>query len=491
MRNLFLTILLIGITTAVKAQQVEVSAPLKLEKSIEAFKVLGKNKEGIIVRFLGKDDILQAFSPDDLKLKRTKTISFPNQAGDIQYYWINSSGASVFYLTETKKTAILYAQLLDENYNNAGDPIAIDSFDNTSGLVKSNLRSRSSSNQQFTIFYFPVFDGSNIKSMQLVCVNKQLEVQYKVFLPINETNKEMDIAKALVDNDGNAFFVYAADKNTNKSDTTDEFIAYKIMRENPEPSQFVFTTKYEIFGEPFFEIDDKNKRVSFAAFYSADRKAVERGANGFFCQQYAIAADSMVYEGYHPFSDAFMRELTSRVSQLNGNTLFTFSIKKLLNRVDGGLMVVAESIIKDKREEVSGGGISFMNTPMPVTTTVINIYQLNDIISFSTNTKNEVEWYNIIRKKQYSENDGAANSSFFIHNENNLLRYIFMEPVGWDGDIDVATIHSNGKAMKSVLFDQVGKDVYLYVKSGKQIDKYTSVFPSVKGDFFRLVKVNF
>src|SRR5581483_3295976 len=113
-------------------------------------------------------------------------------------------------------------------------------------------------------------------------------------------------------------------------------------------STYSITTEKALFGEPSFEIDNKNGNLVMCSFYN-DNKYGEDVANGFVYASYDPANGTALKSNYTPFSKEFIKELTSREPVGKGR-LYTFSIRKTVLRNDGGALIVAESFIKDTHE---------------------------------------------------------------------------------------------------------------------------------------------
>jgi hypothetical protein len=187
-----------------------------------------------------------------------------------------------------------------------------------------------------------------------------------------------------------------------------------------------------------------------------------------------------------PFTSAFINELTGR--DMNGkNRLYTFNIKKTVLRNDGGALIIAESFIKEDREVPVPMGIQPGYNSYRTST----IYQYNDIVAFSFNAKAELEWTNIMRKKQVSEDDGGVFSSFLILNQKDQLRFIYLDDVSTAGGVAQYTLKSEGKSERAALFNQEDKDLLLLPKMGKQISPAEAIIPSYKNGILQLVKLTY
>lgn len=462
------------------AQVVEVSAPSKLPPKTSKFKVIGKNNDGIIVRLYNPDDVINVYS-EDLKLVATKTIQFKNQDGPLQHIMLNKTGAVIFYLSQGKQYSVLYAQPVNSKFIEIGTAKAIDTIYDRKDLVASNLRYKSSADQNYLFVYYPYFEGSNIQYIRFLCIDHSLNTLYNRNVPVNRSERELENSEALVDNKGNTAMVLRAESNG----TSEELDVYRVGA-NGDLNVYSILTERKLFGTAEIELDNRNGHLVLCHFFDDGTNRQEPSAAGFYYGSYHPETGEKVSSVYLPFSSQFVNELTGR--EMNGkNRLYTFNIKKTILRNDGGALIIAESFIKEDREVAIPMGIQpgFNNYRSS------SIYQFNDIIAFSFNAKAELEWYNIMRKKQVSEDDGGAFSSFLIVNQKEQLRFVYLDDISTSGAVTQYTLKSEGKSERASLFNQEDKDLLLLPKMGRQVSPAEAVIPSYKNGVLQLIKLTY
>ncbi len=468
------------VTLSVNAQFVEVSNPSKLPAKSGKFKVVGKNNDGIIVRLYGVEDVINVYG-DELKLETTKTISFKNQDGPLQHIMLNKTGGVIFYLEQDKKRSLLYAQPVGSKFVEIGKPVLIDSIEDRKDLVASNLRFKQSIDQSYLMIYYPVFSYTKVESIKFLCVDHSLNVIYNKTVPLNRDENELEESKALTDNKGNAFLILKPEAHTGGTQ-------YDVLHlgTGGEFSTYTITTEKEIFGEPVFDIDNKNGNLVMTAFFDAKKSEAEPAASGFLYASFDPANGTSLKTNYTYFPKEFIAELTGRENVTNQN-LFTFNIRKSMLRNDGGALIIAESFIKDSREIPVPVGIQ----PGYNNYRTSDIFQFNDIIAFSINPEGKMEWSSVMRKKQASEDDNGTYSSFLIMNEKEKLRFIYLDDISTSGTLNAYVLSSAGKYTRDILFNQEDKDIMLLPKMGKQVSPNEVVLPSYKNNALRLVKITF
>jgi hypothetical protein len=476
--RLALLLLLLGAQPSclLYGQKVQVSNEFKLPSKSPKFKIIGKNNDGIIVRLFGSEDVIEVFS-DDLKLLSSKTIEFKNQEGPLQHVMLNKTGAVIFYLMQDKKMSVLFAQPVNSKFMEIGKPIAIDTIVDRKDLVASNLRFKSSADQSFTFIYYPFFAAGEVQSVRFICLDRALQSIYNKNIPIGREEAALESSRSLIDNSGNACLIL-------KSQTRNEYNVFRAAA-NGDVSAFNISLPKRVFGEPSIESDNKNGNILFSSFYDDAAEPTEEVANGFLFLSVNAENGEVRDKTITPFDKEFITSLTGRETRENGR-LYTFNLKKTVLRNDGGGLVIAESFIKEEREVPMVGIQPGFNTYR-----TSSIYQFNDIIAFSFNAKGVVEWNAVMRKKQASEDDNGAFSSFFIANQKDRLRLIYLDDISSSSDLNEYVLQSNGKSERKTLINQEVSDVMLLPKSGRQVSPDAVVIPSYKSGVLKLIKINY
>jgi hypothetical protein len=471
------------------AQTVDISAPTRLTARTQRVKIIGKNQDGYVVRLSGNDELIHIYDYD-MKLAAARTLDFKGDDNALQHILLNKTGASLYYLLSEKKQTTLLIQPVNSKFINQGKPIAIDTFNDRQELVDANLHFKTSMDQNYMLFYYPVFEDSKVKSMQLTCVDRSGTVVYKCYIPINRPEKDMEYAKALVDNAGNGYLIFSAEKDGKDNSYGDDYYVTRTDKNTGKQNSYTIKCEKEIFTEPQFEIDNVNGNLIFCGFYDKTGDPNDAAANGFFYLQYGAAEGGLRQSAYSPFSAAFMYALTGRDASSKNDRLFTFGIKRILLRIDGGALIAAESNIKDRREVMTTSPSIMNNNPYPSYRTV-NSFSVNDIIAFSIKPNGELDWNTVLKKKQVSEDDGAFNSSFAFANEKDKLHFLYLDEITGTGSANEYILSSRGTSERLILFNQEDKDVFLIPKLGRQVAPNELIIPSIRAGAFRLVRVQY
>lgn len=466
------------------AQVVETSAPVRLPAKANKFRIVGKNNDGIMVRLYGTEDLVQIYT-DDLKLATAKTIEFKNQSGLLQYIMLNKTGAVFFYLQQEKRYSVLLAQPVNSKLVEIGKPIALDTIEDRKELVAQNLRFKASADQNFLYIYYPFFSGSEVQSMRCVGLDHALNKLYRKTFPAQHSEKEMEDSRSLMDNNGNGYLLIP----TMQKEEGPRVKVYRLSSAG-EFATYDLVLPQALFGELYTDLDNKNGHLVAGAFYDKDGAKGEDAANGFLFATYEPATGEKLTTREIPFPNDFMKELTGREVKDEAR-LYTFTIRRIVLRNDGGALLLAESFIKDTREVPAPTGMGIGFQPGFNNFIRSTIYQFNDIIAFSINKHGVAEWNTIMRKKQVSEDDNGFYSSFMIMNEKDKLRLLYLDDAIAQASLNQFILSSEGKAERKEILNQESNDVMLLPKSGRQLSPREVLLPSYKAGELKLLKLTF
>jgi hypothetical protein len=469
-------------TCSAAAQTVEVSNPTKLTAKSSKFKVIGKNSDGYIVRLYGSQDVIEVYS-DDLRLVTSRTIEFKTQDGPLQHILLNKTGAVIFFLTQDKKFSVLMAQPVNSKFVEIGKPIAIDTIYDRRDLIASNLRFKASNDQNFLFVYYPFFKGSNVESVKMLCLNNSLNQLFNRTMIINRNESELESSRTLIDNNGNCYIVFRDMQNSAQEDV--RFNVFRVS-ETGELGNYTINCGKQLFGDPYIEVDNKNGNLVWSGFYNDDKRK-EDVATGIFYGRLEPATGAEQKLQHIPFSKDFITELTGREASENKLKLYTFNVKRVMLRNDGGTLFLAESFIRDSREQVTSAGMQAGLSGFRT----ITLFQYNDIIAYSVDSTGAVSWNAVMRKKQVSEEDNGAYSSFLIVNQKEQLRFIYLDEITYQADLNEYTLTSDGRNKRTKILNQEESDLMLMPKMGKQVSPNEVLVPSYKNGALRLVKISY
>lgn len=468
---------------ALQGQVTDVSAPQKLSSKTARFKILGKNNDGYVVRLYGNEENIFVYD-ENLKIKSSRLLEIKGEKPGIFHIQLNKSGGVIYYSTHDKKNAAIFAQPVNGKFTESGRPLLIDSILHDNNFQPNNVRVSFSADQSHLAIYFPLLGSSGINGLRMLILDRALGVRFAQTLPLQVKAEQIEAAHCLLDNNGRVVLALNFKEGDKNKPAPDYFSMYVCDPESGIFGTWNYRSPKSVFGETLLRLDARNRQLIACGFYEEEESTgSETSASGIFYARLDPASGEVIRESWMPFPSAFIRELTGRENA--PKKLYTFSLKEAIIRLDGGALFLAESFVKDSREYISPGQF---NTPFNSFRTV-NIYQYNDIIAFSLDSNAVAEWYAVMPKKQVSEDDNGAYSSFLLMNQKSHLNLLYLDEISSSGSLLNYRLSSSGQKDKKAILDQGLKEVMLLPKLGKQVSPSEIIIPSYLRNALRLLRI--
>ena len=159
-------------------------------------------------------------------------------------------------------------------------------------------------------------------------------------------------------------------------------------------------------------------------------------------------------------------------------------LKEVQTRMDGGHLLICE-----QKKEVNRINNTGRSAFVPVSTSTD--YYIEDIILTSLDKAGNLEWQKVLQKKQYSYDDDAAYSSYFIHANPSHLRLMYNDEIKNENTISEYVVNPLGNVDRRVMFNTAGSGLHVQVRNGMQISSNATILPSIRKGKLRLIKVTY
>ncbi len=480
----WITVVFILLSSITYSQVISVSGPNKVSSKTPRFAILGKNEQGIIVRRYGKTDTEIDIYNDRLDLEKTKTVHL-GESAMIKSITLNASGATAFYLEDGKEMSILYGRFLNSKFESSGKPVPIDTLTDVKGSAYDRWRFTSSQNRYYYMFYSKTYEEEAVKTVSINVVSRTLDTFHNATFEIKGDN--MEFFEAIVNNDGDTWVILKEIEDKKADPKPIDFEVHYFRADSNETGSYVLNSRNAVYGQPKVVIDNLNSLLIFSGFANTPDSKGNPAAGGLLFRSVDPYTGREVASGQQAFSKQFIYELTGLDTSRIENRVYTFKIRDIMQRVDGGALVITESEYSETNQDdfstyVSPGFSNFRT---------VTVFYFNDIVVFSISPKGSMEWQAILRKKQISEDDNGAYSSFTTMNTGDRLRFIYPVDIYSGADAGEYQLFAQGKMARDILFNQSEKDVMLIPKLSKQITPRELLIPSYKKGSLRLVKITY
>ena len=223
--------------------------------------------------------------------------------------------------------------------------------------------------------------------------------------------------------------------------------------------------------------DYVNNRVVMAGYTAEDPD--EASGSLVISLPYSLEGDATVYMA--PFSEAMILAVDQKSRKVEGiRDLQALNVHFTRN---GTTLIIGEQR-KETIRTVGNRGSYFGGS-------LKTDYLYEDIILSSIGPKGEGAWQEVLPKKQFSQDDAAAFSSYFLAESPRQLRLIYNDEVRSGGTVSEYTLTGAGEIERHSLMNTEYKDLWLRLGAGVQLDGSTVVIPSERRNRLKLVRVSF
>jgi hypothetical protein len=117
-------------------------------------------------------------------------------------------------------------------------------------------------------------------------------------------------------------------------------------------------------------------------------------------------------------------------------------------------------------------------------------YYFDDIFVACFSPNGEKQWENILRKKQFSQDDDGLYSSFFIFSNRSFLRILFNDEIKNESTVSQYLLLPDGRINRKSVLNTSNTKLNLRITDAIQIDETTLIVPSENNGKMSLVRLN-
>lgn len=448
-------------------QSVTVSEDINL-RSDYLYDILGKVDDKILLyRDKGYNHVLQIFD-ENLWQKESVELQFEKKRINVVGLLGNEDDFNFFYSYRKKGDQILSCRKFD---GNGGLLDTATLHINSSLLDHHNYYFAYSKNRR----YASIFSFQKDNAMKVIMFDtEKMEVTWENTYAFDFSYVRRDFREIRISNIGAGVLVFQRDEfSLGKPDESIE--AFFMSAESGGISQLVipFDDKYIIDYQ--LEYDNTNSKLVLAGLYGDKFRT---RASGYF----------MMVDGrlkFQEFSSNLFEELEKN-SKRKVSFLEDYVVADIIVREDGGILMVTEMERQFSRKSnmMEGRRQSFDIRAY------VDYYN-EDLVVFSIHPDGEPHWQRVLRKKQFSQDDGGYYSSFFVFKSPKELRFIFNDEIKQDNTVSEYILNPVGENERNIVMNTEYQKLKLRFREAIQISNQDFIVPSERNSKFNLVKVSF
>jgi len=232
--------------------------------------------------------------------------------------------------------------------------------------------------------------------------------------------------------------------------------------------------------------NNKNRQLVFAGLFSSINSISSEGYFQLNKPIFQFAEKEKL--SYQTFEPGFIGEVIG-TKKKKINALNDLVIKDLILREDGGIIYFIESYKEfarrstyrnfTRREAALYGNQGWVD------------YYNEDIIIISTHPDGKEHWKEVLHKKQFSQDDDAIFSSFYIFKTPSRIRLIYNDEIAKSNTISEYLIDPIGRYERRSLLNTEYENLKIRFNDAIQLSSNSMVVPSQQSYNLNLVKISY
>ncbi len=475
LRSLLWLVLPLALPLATASQTVTVSEPLVLRDEA-SYDIFGDERGNVLLlRNKTTEFQVQGFDAN-LNLNWEKNLELDRKAPALEAaVQAHGGGFNIIYQFRQRLLPVLKIHRYSPAANLI-DSVTIKRFDQS--FFSPSFEVEFSEDKNIALIWY-VREQTHINALAFDM--RQMKLLWeKTFVPENLVLYR-DFQQAVVDNEGNLYFILNKDNFGGRKRTH----YFEILDFGPSTDSVLRRYTVPMLDYLTYDVkfayDNLHHTLKAGGLYSTDNPS--RAEGYYFLSIEQAHSDSSILV-FHPFEDDFLAVLNEKERGKNKG-LPEASVQKLVMRTDGGFILIGE-LNKEMMRGAANTSFYGRSGFRPVTD-----YYYDDMFLISMHPNGKVHWKNILHKKQYSQDDNAMYSSFFLAKTPSALRLVYNDDVKQENSVSEYVVRGNGNYDRNAVMTTERKELQLRFRDAVQLTGYDFVVPSERKNRLKLVRISF
>lgn len=238
----------------------------------------------------------------------------------------------------------------------------------------------------------------------------------------------------------------------------------------------------------YFEYDDLNQQLIAGGLYS-DRNLA--WAKGYFLLKVSDNRSASHRIDFYEFEESLIQDFLERDAPSKTKGIFDAQLQEIILRQDGGILMVLERV---RTTERTYGGLPTRPVYNPTFNgigTGSTDFTFEHLMVISIHPDGEQHWDTVLRKRQQSQDDGAAFSSYFVTKSPRELHFIFNDEIREENTVSEYVITGSGKAERNSVMNTENQKLRLRFMEAVQTAANELIIPSERRNRLKLVRIKF
>lgn len=498
-------VFLIGfiIPSIVSAQQIAYSEPQRDDVRRTDFEIIGKMNGNILVFTNNHSDNNISIFDNEMKLLQRVHLDFLPEKIINTYFIPYPDFCYMFY--EYQKKSIVHCEMvkIDGNGKKMNEPIELDTThvgfaannkiytivfsEDKQKIMLFKINSKNSKNFLFTTFLY----------------NSQLELidRHRLNMPMEERGETF--TDFLLDNEGTLVFAKFF-----RSSGSDYVSRVAIATKGPTADDFSIKdigSGERLLDEIKIKVDNNNKFYILTGFYYKQKRG---SIEGLYTVIWNKATDAKIKEATTVFSDD-LRAIAKSTDASVKMAFNDFFIHKIINKRDGGFLLVSESEYTTSRAGAFNrwdymygynpylSPIEYYNYPYyspwnrygGFNSNAVR-YHAENIMILSFDSSCNLEWSNVIPKSQFDDESDIMLSSQIV-NTGGELHFLYNQYDHRNILLNDQSVSPEGKITRYPTLKNLDKGYEFMPRYGKQVGGKQLIIPCLYRNYLCFAKIDF
>ncbi len=473
MRSLSILYLLFIACSVLPAQVITVSNEMSLQSEF-VYDIIGQVGEDILVVKDGVNDFdIQAYDKDlymtwskeDEKLDSRRSRIINVIPDDDQFY--------VVYSNDWKDTIGIQVR----TYN---PKVQVD-YQDTIVVIKRGLlrpRFRFVKSEDENIFLMTEVENERIVSAFAYNL-RQRRLLWESKFEFANINFREEYRKTIITNEGEMFLIFEKNNFRYKMESH-AMELFRYRREENNFQQMTVPLPEFVTYDAYFTYDNVNKTLTTVGLYSDRNTGITDGIYHLVVDGGLTTHQLSTIE----YDDELVADFHGKYNPKR-ESLYNLDIRDLVLRQDGGLLIIAEENKEYERLSYGSRRDYYGSSRFSVD------YYYEDIVLVSIHPDGSAHWQKLLPKRQYSNDDEAAYSSYFLFKNPSYLRILYNDEIRNDNTVSEYILNGAGDITRRSLMSTDNQKLKLQIKNAIQLSSNEMIVPSVRGKKLKLVKFKY
>ena len=463
---------------SLQAQKVTVADEINIRNDF-AYDILGQVEDNIILyRNKGMDHYINVYDKN-LRFKKEKELLFEKKKVKMHYIVPRDSFFNIVYSYKVRDTIHYKLNEYDQNAL-LTDSLTIEKVVDKD--IPKHYRYVTSEDKSKSVLF--AHEKGKILYMKIIDNNLKQKI-WEAEVELKNINLRKDFRKVIVTNDGMVLYLFEQDNSRFRRE--DHLLTLLGFQNGGIVLTSLINLNDVVSCDLEMAYNNTSGNIVIAGLSS--EKNVNAATDYYFINKHINQYVGFEKVDFMTLDQNFIREVYGKKKNKE-KELKDFSVNNLLLRQDGGFLMVCE-MSREYQRRTAFNSVSRSSRDYSPGNRGWTDHYNEDIVMISVHPDGKEHWKNILYKKQFSQDDNAAFSSFFMFQTPSRLKVIYNDEIKNNNTVSEYVLNPLGQHERNSLLSTDYQNLRLRFRDAIQLSNYQILVPSEKSYNLRLVKIEY